>query len=98
DLGELIGVGSMSLKIGSDALALFRAADVVIDFSSSKASTGHAKIAAATKKRLVIGTTGIDAKQMETLKQAGRKAAILWAPNMSVGVNLLMKLVKEAAA
>ena len=98
DLGELAGVGALKLKAGSDALALFRASDVVVDFSSPEAGTGHAKIAAATGKALVIGTTGLDAKQTAAIKEAAKKAPILWAPNMSVGVNLLLRLVKEAAA
>jgi len=98
DLGELAGVGALGIKAGSDALALFRVADAVIDFSAPAASVGHAKIAAATGKALVIGTTGLDATQEGALKQAARKAPILWAPNMSVGVNLLLKLAREAAA
>jgi 4-hydroxy-tetrahydrodipicolinate reductase len=98
DLGELAGVGTLGIKAGSDALALFRVADVVIDFSAPAASVGHAKIAAATGKALVIGTTGLDQAQEGALKRAARKAPILWAPNMSVGVNLLLKLVREAAA
>lgn len=98
DLGDLAGVGSLGIKAGSDALGLFRVADAVIDFSAPAASVGHAKIAAATGKALVIGTTGLDAAQESALKQAARKAPILWAPNMSVGVNLLLELVREAAA
>ncbi len=94
DLGELAGVGALKLKAGSDALALFRASDVVIDFSSPAAGAGHAKFAAATGKALVIGTTGLDAKQMDALKQAAKKTAIVWAPNMSIGVNLLLRLVQ----
>ncbi|MGH7013263.1 MAG: 4-hydroxy-tetrahydrodipicolinate reductase [Stellaceae bacterium] len=98
DLGELAGVGSLGTKVGSDALGLFRVADAVIDFSWPAASVGHAKIAAATGKALVIGTTGLDAAQESALKQAARKAPILWAPNMSVGINLLLELVREAAS
>jgi len=97
DLGELAGVGALKLKAGSDALALFRACDVVIDFSSPAAGMSHAKYAAATGKALVIGTTGLDAKQMAALKEAAKKTAIVWAPNMSIGVNLLLRLVKETA-
>ena len=70
---------------------------MVIDFSSPAAGAGHAKFAAATGKALVIGTTGLDAKQMDALKQAAKKTAIVWAPNMSIGVNLLLRLVKETA-
>src|SRR5579885_3404626 len=98
DLGELAGVGALGIKAGTDALGLFRASGAVIDFSAPAASVGHAKIAAATGKPLVIGTTGLDAAQEGALKQAARKAPILWAPNMSVGVNLLLELVREAAA
>jgi 4-hydroxy-tetrahydrodipicolinate reductase len=98
DLGELVGVGALKLKAGSDALGLFRVSDVVVDFSAPAVSAGHAKIAAATGKALVIGTTGLDAGQMEALESAAKKAPILHAPNMSVGVNLLLKLVREAAS
>lgn len=98
DLGELVGVGTLGIKAGSDALGLFRVADAVIDFSAPAASIGHAKIAAATGKALVIGTTGFDGAQETALKHAARKAPLLWAPNMSVGINLLLALVREAAA
>ncbi|MDE2166075.1 MAG: 4-hydroxy-tetrahydrodipicolinate reductase [Alphaproteobacteria bacterium] len=98
DLGELAGVGPLGIKAGSDALGLFRVADAVIDFSAPVASVGHAKIAAATGKALVIGTTGLDVEEENALRRAARKAPILWAPNMSVGVNLLLELVREAAA
>jgi 4-hydroxy-tetrahydrodipicolinate reductase len=98
DLGELAGVGTLGLAAGHDALALFRASDVVVDFSAPAASAGHAKIAAATGKALVIGTTGLDAGQLDALKTAAKKAPILHAPNMSVGVTLLLQLVRAAAA
>ena len=77
---------------------MFRVSDVVVDFSAPEASARHAKLAAATGKALVVGTTGLDARQMEILKTAAKKAPILCAPNMSVGVNILLRLVREAAA
>src|SRR5665213_1085070 len=55
-------------------------------------------LAAASGKALVIGTTGLDKAQLDAIVAAAKKAPILTAPNMSVGVNLLLRLVKEAAA
>jgi len=97
DIGELAGIGAVGLKAGSDSAALFKAADVVIDFSTPAASLAHAQLAAAAKKALVIGTTGLDAAANDALRAAAQQAPILWAPNMSLGVNLLLGLVEQTA-
>ncbi len=97
DIGELAGIGAIGLAAGSDMTALFGQADVVIDFSTPAASVAHAQIAAATKKALVVGTTGLDEKGGEALRQAAKSAPILWAPNMSLGVNLMLGLVAQMA-
>lgn len=98
DIGELAGVGPLRAKVGADTGALFDAADVVIDFSVPAASIGHAKLAAAKGKALVIGTTGFDPVQLAELADAAKKTAILRAPNMSLGVNLVLALVEQTAA
>jgi 4-hydroxy-tetrahydrodipicolinate reductase len=97
DIGELAGIGAVGLSASSDVAALFQSADVVIDFSTPEASIAHAQLAAATKKALVIGTTGLDARAGAALREAAKAAPILWAPNMSLGVNLLLSLVEETA-
>jgi 4-hydroxy-tetrahydrodipicolinate reductase len=73
------------------------AADVVIDFTTPKSSMHYAAIAANLETSYVCGTTGFSAEQMSILKQLAQRTKILWAPNMSFGVNLLAKLVKQAA-
>ena len=97
DLGELAGVKPLGIMAGDDVTALFDAVDVVIDFTVPAASVDHAKLAAKTGKGLVIGTTGLDAEQTRAVESAAQHAAILWAPNMSLGVNLLLGLVEQVA-
>ena len=77
--------------------ALENGAEVVIDFTAPAASLQHAKVCASRGVGLVIGTTGFSAAQKDELQSAARKIPLLLAPNMSVGVNVLFRLVGEAA-
>ena len=95
DAGELAGVGALGVKLGDDADALFRQADAVLEFSGPAATVEHAGSAARHGKIHVIGTTGLDAAQDSTLAKAGERATIVYAPNMSVAVTLLMALVEQ---
>ncbi len=97
DIGELAGIGANGLIASTDFAALLDASDTVIDFSTPEASLAHAALAAKTGKALVIGTTGFDAAADAALRAAGKSAPILWAPNMSLGVNLLLSLVEQTA-
>lgn len=97
DLGELAGGKPLGILAGDDVGALFDAVDVVIDFTVPAATVEHAKRAAATGKGLVIGTTGLDAEQTRAVEAAATQVPILWAPNMSLGVNLLLGLVEQVA-
>jgi 4-hydroxy-tetrahydrodipicolinate reductase len=72
-------------------------ADVVIDFTSPEGSLTHAKIAAEKNKAIVIGTTGFSEEQKAKLTSLLQKTPSVWAPNMSVGVNVLLNLVEQAA-
>jgi len=98
DLGELAGSGPLGVVAGADPAALVAASDVIIDFTAPDATVRHAELAAAHGKALVIGTTGIDAAQTRAIEAAARQAPIVWSPNMSLGVNLLMGLVEQVAA
>ena len=97
DLGELAGAGAVGLVAGADVAALFAAADVVIDFTRPAASAAHAAAAARAGKPLVIGTTGLDAKEGRALAAAAEAVPIVWAPNMSPAVTMLLELVAETA-
>ncbi|MCQ2914660.1 MAG: 4-hydroxy-tetrahydrodipicolinate reductase [Alphaproteobacteria bacterium] len=76
---------------------LYLKADVVVDFSVPQVSVDNAKVAAELGKALVIGTTGLSAEQQQVIQECSQKAPIVFAPNMSLGVSLLMNLVQKAA-
>lgn len=97
DLGELAGIGPLGVAATDDADALFRAADAVLDFTAPAASLLHAKLAAKHRKIHVIGTTGIDKTAEAAIAAAGKSAAIVLAPNMSLGVNLALLLVEQVS-
>lgn len=80
-----------------EAASLFAGADLVIDFSRPEFTMLLAQEAARTGKKLVSGTTGLNAPEMQALKGAAQHAAVLWSANMSVGVNVLSALVAQAA-
>jgi 4-hydroxy-tetrahydrodipicolinate reductase len=95
DAGEFLGQKT-GVAIGSDINAL-READVLIDFTRPEATLAHLPVCAAHGTRLVIGTTGFDEAGKEAISAAAAKTAIVFAPNMSVGVNVTIKLLEVAA-
>ena len=80
-----------------DAAELFERSDAVIDFTQPQATVKHAQIAADTNTAMIIGTTGLSADDEAALKAAAEKTTIVYAANMSVGVNILLALVEKAA-
>lgn len=86
------------IDMGDDAEALFVAADIVIDFSVPDATITHARLAANNGTALIVGTTGLSEKQEQQLNDTAQKTAIVYAANMSIGVNMLMALVEQAAS
>ena len=96
DLGELAGIGKIDL-VASHSLESVSDADVFIDFTSIESTLSNIEWCKANDKALVIGTTGFDDAQVETIKQAGQHMPVLLAPNTSVGVNLLFKLLEITA-
>lgn len=98
DLGTLAGLGSLGLKVGDDVAVLLSQSDAIIDFTTPAASATHAALAAQARVAHVIGATGMDETQMAAIGAAAARAAIVQAPNMSLGVNVLLALVERAAA
>jgi 4-hydroxy-tetrahydrodipicolinate reductase len=82
---------------GSIEEALEGGADVVIDFTAPAASVQHARACASKGVALVVGTTGLAAEEKSELGSAAKRIPLVLAPNMSVGVNVLFRLVSEAA-
>ena len=98
DVGELIGSDPLGLQVVDDPDALFAAADVVVDFTRPGPSLLHAAAAVRHQTALVLGTTGFDSAQQAEVATAAEATAIMQAANMSLGVNLLLALVEQAAA
>ena len=71
-------------------------ADVVIDFSNAKAADGLLDYCVRTKTPVVLCTTGLSEEQLVKVEEAAKETAVLKSANMSLGINLLMKLLKEA--
>ena len=95
DAGLMAGVGELGLPIAEGVRGT---PDVVLDFSSPAGTLARARECAALGAALVIGTTGLSPEQMELIERdVAAKVAVLVAPNMSVGVNLLLRVVGQVA-
>ena len=98
ELGVLAGGEKLGLEATHDALDLLRQADGIIDFTTPTASVELAALAAQARIVHIIGTTGFDADQEAQIAAAARHARIVKSGNMSLGVNMLAGLVRQAAA
>jgi len=97
DAGELAGIGPQGVLIAKDLSAVADDFDVLIDFTVADAVAGNLEQCRARGKRMVIGTTGLSPQQQQAVRDASREIPIVFAPNMSVGVNLCFKLAELAA-
>jgi 4-hydroxy-tetrahydrodipicolinate reductase len=97
DAGEVASAGTAGVVISDDYSALARPDTVTLDFTSGAASLGHLEIAAASGAAIVIGSTGFTpAMEAHAAELAPRTRTVI-APNMSIGVNVLMKISAEVA-
>jgi 4-hydroxy-tetrahydrodipicolinate reductase len=92
----LIGA-ACGVKISSDVEAALQGADVLIDFTRPEGTLHHLEICRKIGVNMVIGTTGFNAQQKAVLGAAAQDIGIVFAPNMSVGVNLVFKLLETAS-
>lgn len=97
DAGELAGVGKLGVLLSADLELATQQSDVIIDFTIPEATMALLPLCAQNQCRPVIGTTGFDDAQKLVIQQTADKIATLLAPNMSVGVNLSLKLIDMAA-
>ena len=96
DAGELIGA-ACGVKISADVEAALKGADALIDFTRPEGTLHHLEVCRRLGVNIVIGTTGFNAQQKALLGAAAQDIGIVFAPNMSVGVNLLFKLLETAS-
>ncbi len=97
DAGEIAGCGKVSMPITEDLPALLKQGEVVIDFSTPDATLNHLRAVVQHRRAMVIGTTGFNALELEELKSMARQVPCVCSPNMSVGVNLICKVIGEMA-
>lgn len=97
DAGELAGVGKLGVPLSHSLTKVVDSFDVVIDFTSPASTMVHLDVCRQHGKRIVIGTTGLDDDQKRQVAEAAKDIGVVFAPNMSVGVNLCFKLLELAA-
>ena len=97
DAGELAGVKTIGVPVTNDLAAALSQADVAIDFSDPRVTQSNLTACRLARKPLLIGTTGVAADLTAAFEAAARDIPLLVAPNTSVGVTLLIELVREAA-
>ena len=97
DAGELAGVGKLGVLISHSLTKVIDDFDVVIDFTGPVATMVHLDVCRQHGKSMVIGTTGLNEDQKAAIDAAAADISIVFAPNMSVGVNLCFRLLELAA-
>ncbi|MGH8149286.1 MAG: 4-hydroxy-tetrahydrodipicolinate reductase [Steroidobacteraceae bacterium] len=97
DLGELAGIGKLSVPLGSDLAAALAGCDAALDFSHPSATAANLAACVAAGKPLLIGTTGLSKEVHHELERAARHIALLVTANTSIAVTLLLELVRECA-
>ncbi len=95
--GKELRLGEKTVIMAPDASAALSGADVLIDFTLAEGAVGNVRAAAEAGKAAVVGTTGLSAAQVAKLETLAGVVPVVYAPNMSVGVNLLFKLTREVA-
>jgi len=95
--GDLIGVKDLNVVCADELAKVTDDFDVLIDFTSPDTTMQNLALCKQAGKKIVIGTTGLNETQKQAIEEAGKEIAVVFAPNMSVGVNLCLKLLETAA-
>ncbi len=98
DVGEVVGLPKKNIIVAGGLAAVLDQGEVLIDFTHPEASVDNLRQAAAAGKAVVIGTTGLSAAQQAEIRELAARTRVVLAPNMSVGVNLMFKVVADIAA
>jgi len=97
DIGEVLGLGEIGVPLGGDIERVIGAGEVVIDFTNPEVSLRSLEVASKSGVSMIIGSTGFTPQQLERVSYLAEKTRCVLSPNMSVGVNLMFKLVGEIA-
>ena len=97
DAGDLAGLGPLNVRVTDSLASVVDQFDTLIDFTTPEATLQNLDVCAASDKQIIIGTTGFDENGKRRISDAAQTTGIVFAPNMSVGVNLCLKLLDTAA-
>ncbi len=97
DIGEIAGLGKWQVFLSGSLAEVIGQGEVIIDFTNAEASLNNLKVAAAAAKAAVVGSTGFSSAQMEEVKKIGQQIPCVLSPNMSVGVNVMFRLLADLA-
>lgn len=97
DIGILTGIGEQGISLSSGIEEIIDKVDLIIDFTSIESSKENLKIASGKGKAMVIGTTGFSKEDMQEIEALTKAIPCVLASNMSLGVNLLLKVLQDIA-
>ncbi|WP_210473185.1 4-hydroxy-tetrahydrodipicolinate reductase [Vibrio crassostreae] len=97
DIGELCGEGRFDVALVDDLSKAIEEFDVIVDFTAPVSTLANIELCKRHGKKLIIGTTGFSEEEKQVIDAASKEMAIVMAPNYSVGVNLVFKLLEKAA-
>jgi 4-hydroxy-tetrahydrodipicolinate reductase len=97
DIGAISGIGAAGVTLEDGLEKVIEPSDVVMDFTNPEATLEHLKLSSAKGKAMVIGTTGFTKDHMEEVGRLTKDIPCVLAPNMSVGVNLLLRVLRDIA-
>lgn len=97
DAGALAGEGEIGVTVSSDLSQASADADVIVDFTSPSATLKNAELAKTLSKSMVIGTTGFEDTEKDRLFELAESFPCVFAPNMSIGVNVMFEITKQLA-
>lgn len=97
DLGEVVGLGQLGVKIAGSLKEVIDSGDVLIDFTTPEATLENIQVASSHGISMVIGTTGITGDNLEKVTRLAKGIRCVMAPNMSVGINVMFRIAEEMA-
>lgn len=97
DSGEIAGIGKNGVLINEELESVLEDFDLLIDFTLVEPTLRHLEVCQHNQKSMVIGTTGFNDQQKKIIAEAAQSLPVVFAPNMSVGVNLCLHLLRQTA-
>jgi 4-hydroxy-tetrahydrodipicolinate reductase len=97
DMGELLGIGTIGVKLKGSVDDVMDEADVIVDFTTTDSTLGNLEAASKAGRAMVVGTTGFAKEELSKLRTFANKMPCVFAYNMSLGVNLLLKVLGDIA-